>query len=477
MDSPASAPPSAADQRGRRAGELQAGLLAGLVHGRQRRAGQSPARRRARRTSDTPAAVRAATTIRLAMWPSMTNILWPFEHPAVARLGGGQLDPAEVPLAVVLGDGQGGDGLARGDAGQVALLGLVVARGRAARWRQRHRGEERRAQQRGAHLLEHDDQLDVGEARAAELLGDGERLQAELVGHLAPHGRVVALGGVHEPAHLGLGRLLGQEPADRGAQLFLLVTEGEVHARAPLPLPPAAQPAVFSLLRVGVYHSGTEADQTPGRLCHAGGMGQLEEIWSDATAEVHQIVVGPDGQQRLRPPLPPHGRRHAHRCRQRARGAARDLPEPGREPGGGDPRALGPHPGRARRARGRHLGGRDQRRRRHAAQLRPHPRGRRQLLAWATCGSRRWPPRATRPARSASPSRARTSCSPATPSSPAAPATPPWRAGTSPPSFESIDRRIFAAFDADTLVLPGHGSSTTVGTESPHLEEWVDRGW
>jgi glyoxylase-like metal-dependent hydrolase (beta-lactamase superfamily II) len=43
--------------------------------------------------------------------------------------------------------------------------------------------------------------------------------------------------------------------------------------------------------------------------------------------------------------------------------------------------------------------------------------------------------------------------------------------------IQSIDRRIFAAFTPDTLVLPGHGSSTTVGNEAPHLAEWVDRGW
>ena len=43
--------------------------------------------------------------------------------------------------------------------------------------------------------------------------------------------------------------------------------------------------------------------------------------------------------------------------------------------------------------------------------------------------------------------------------------------------IQSIDRRIFAAFDPDTLVLPGHGDATTVGNESPHLAEWVDRGW
>jgi glyoxylase-like metal-dependent hydrolase (beta-lactamase superfamily II) len=41
----------------------------------------------------------------------------------------------------------------------------------------------------------------------------------------------------------------------------------------------------------------------------------------------------------------------------------------------------------------------------------------------------------------------------------------------------SIDRRIFAKFDADTVVLPGHGLATTVGQEAPHLQEWVDRGW
>jgi hypothetical protein len=26
-------------------------------------------------------------------------------------------------------------------------------------------------------------------------------------------------------------------------------------------------------------------------------------------------------------------------------------------------------------------------------------------------------------------------------------------------------------------VLPGHGLDTTIGTERPHLTEWVERGW
>jgi len=40
----------------------------------------------------------------------------------------------------------------------------------------------------------------------------------------------------------------------------------------------------------------------------------------------------------------------------------------------------------------------------------------------------------------------------------------------------SIDRRLFT-LDPDILVLPGHGLDTTIGTERPHLDEWVERGW
>ena len=30
---------------------------------------------------------------------------------------------------------------------------------------------------------------------------------------------------------------------------------------------------------------------------------------------------------------------------------------------------------------------------------------------------------------------------------------------------------------AETIVMPGHGLDTTIATERPHLQEWVDRGW
>jgi glyoxylase-like metal-dependent hydrolase (beta-lactamase superfamily II) len=42
--------------------------------------------------------------------------------------------------------------------------------------------------------------------------------------------------------------------------------------------------------------------------------------------------------------------------------------------------------------------------------------------------------------------------------------------------IQSIDRRLFT-LPADTIVLPGHGTDTTIGTERPQLQEWVDRGW
>jgi len=43
--------------------------------------------------------------------------------------------------------------------------------------------------------------------------------------------------------------------------------------------------------------------------------------------------------------------------------------------------------------------------------------------------------------------------------------------------IRSIDGRLFGAFGPDTLVLPGHGVGTTIGAESPHLDEWIARGW
>ncbi len=42
--------------------------------------------------------------------------------------------------------------------------------------------------------------------------------------------------------------------------------------------------------------------------------------------------------------------------------------------------------------------------------------------------------------------------------------------------IRSIDRRLFT-LPPETLVMPGHGLDTTVGTERPSLDAWVERGW
>jgi glyoxylase-like metal-dependent hydrolase (beta-lactamase superfamily II) len=42
--------------------------------------------------------------------------------------------------------------------------------------------------------------------------------------------------------------------------------------------------------------------------------------------------------------------------------------------------------------------------------------------------------------------------------------------------IEQIDRRLFT-LPKETLVLPGHGEDTRIGTERPHLDEWIARRW
>jgi glyoxylase-like metal-dependent hydrolase (beta-lactamase superfamily II) len=42
--------------------------------------------------------------------------------------------------------------------------------------------------------------------------------------------------------------------------------------------------------------------------------------------------------------------------------------------------------------------------------------------------------------------------------------------------IESISTKLFTLPD-NTVVLPGHGDATTIGTERPQLLTWIDRGW
>jgi len=52
---------------------------------------------------------------------------------------------------------------------------------------------------------------------------------------------------------------------------------------------------------------------------------------------------------------------------------------------------------------------------------------------------------------------------------------------TTPEDFTSLmndlESKIFDRFGDDTVVHPGHGDDTTLGTERPHLGEWRARGW
>jgi glyoxylase-like metal-dependent hydrolase (beta-lactamase superfamily II) len=52
---------------------------------------------------------------------------------------------------------------------------------------------------------------------------------------------------------------------------------------------------------------------------------------------------------------------------------------------------------------------------------------------------------------------------------------------TTPEDFASLmndlESKIFDRFGDDTVVHPGHGDDTTLGTERPHLDEWWKRGW
>jgi glyoxylase-like metal-dependent hydrolase (beta-lactamase superfamily II) len=60
---------------------------------------------------------------------------------------------------------------------------------------------------------------------------------------------------------------------------------------------------------------------------------------------------------------------------------------------------------------------------------------------------------------------------------PGGPGNTTFAGGDFPTIIRSLEDRIFSKLPADTIVLPGHGDQTTIGEESPHLQEWIDRGW
>jgi glyoxylase-like metal-dependent hydrolase (beta-lactamase superfamily II) len=60
---------------------------------------------------------------------------------------------------------------------------------------------------------------------------------------------------------------------------------------------------------------------------------------------------------------------------------------------------------------------------------------------------------------------------------PGGPGATKFEGGDFPTIIRSIEDRLFASLQPDVLILPGHGDRSTIGTERPHLQEWIDRGW
>lgn len=59
---------------------------------------------------------------------------------------------------------------------------------------------------------------------------------------------------------------------------------------------------------------------------------------------------------------------------------------------------------------------------------------------------------------------------------PGGPGATKFPGGDFPAIISSIEGKLFT-MPPDTMVLPGHGADTTIGSERPHLQEWIDRGW
>jgi glyoxylase-like metal-dependent hydrolase (beta-lactamase superfamily II) len=60
---------------------------------------------------------------------------------------------------------------------------------------------------------------------------------------------------------------------------------------------------------------------------------------------------------------------------------------------------------------------------------------------------------------------------------PGGPGNTSFEGGDFPTIIRSIEDRLFSKLAPETIVMPGHGDDTTIGTERPHLQEWIDRGW
>ena len=227
---------------------------------------------------------------------------------------------------------------------------------------------------------------------------------------------------------------------------------------------------------MGVYQTRSIRNQNAPGLCHAGVMGQLEKIWNDARAEVHQIVVGPMDNNV-----------YILRCRRSGDAMLIDAANE-HEALLDICRDLGVNQVVETHGHWDHI------------QAVPAVRDAGISVAVTSADAKMLPSYDLilddDEVITVGDLRVHTLATPGhTPGSicfavegtdllfsgdtlfPGGPGNTSFQGGDFPTIIESIENRIFSKFAPDTRVLPGHGLATTVGNESPHLQEWVDRGW
>ena len=52
-----------------------------------------------------------------------------------------------------------------------------------------------------------------------------------------------------------------------------------------------------------------------------------------------------------------------------------------------------------------------------------------------------------------------------------------WQPGDFEQLLDDVSTRVFDVYPDSTVIYPGHGDDTVLGTERPHLAEWRERGW
>ena len=324
-------------------------------------------------------------------------------------------------------------------------------------------------------------------------LGDGERLKAELVGHLVPHGRVESVRGLHEATDLGAWRLLLEESANGATELLLLLAEREIH-QIPSSVAATCRPSgrissardasraaacVYQtrhcqIIPVSLGQAGPRPETQPESIEEAQMPPTIE--YEDALVEVHKVVVGPMDNNV-----------YVVRCRQTGDAVLIDAANE-HEQLLELCRTLGVRQVLETHGHWDHI------------QAVPAVRDAGYSVGVTAADAAMLPAYDMVIEDDAvievGDLRVRTVATPGhTPGSicfavegtplllsgdtlfPGGAGATKFEGGDFATIIKSIDERLFRKFDASTIVLPGHGDRTTIGSESPHLQEWVDRGW